>query len=264
MPNEFKRKMSEQTDEQLINILSHRDEFIPEAVEAAEAEIKRRNLEFSTLKLGDTVKNSPDTLIVGEKELKILPAMWLGYVIACLFLIVESLQIIANPSSAGHITPLNVIVGLAGFVYWFYCIYRIHKFIQVATRGKHPISPGEAVGYSFIPIFNMYWIFKWPNEISKFIAKFNMPVKIPKGLVGLLILMGIVLSRFDTAICLTILFSVGKYLTYKISKGVMTSSSVYEACSSSELRKGTEAASRSCPVCGNKLKEDWKACPFCG
>lgn len=44
MENQFQKKMSEISDKKLIEILKTREEYIPEAIEAAELEFKKRNI----------------------------------------------------------------------------------------------------------------------------------------------------------------------------------------------------------------------------
>lgn len=98
-----------------------------------------------------------------------LPKVWVGYIIAAVFLIVEVGEVIIDPTTAERATILPIAIYLGGWIYWLFCVHRMHKVIAEATDFYHPVTPGQAVGYHFIPFYNFYWIFKWPNEIADFV-----------------------------------------------------------------------------------------------
>lgn len=56
---------------------------------------------------------------------------------------------------------------ILGWAYWLYCIYRTHRALAKATDGAHPISPLAAAGFHLFPLVNLYWVFKWTNEMAK-------------------------------------------------------------------------------------------------
>lgn len=60
-------------------------------------------------------------------------------------------------------------VALAAVAFYYFCVYRFHKLACTAPGWKHPVSPGRAVGFHFIPFFNLYWVFRWPAELGRFL-----------------------------------------------------------------------------------------------
>jgi Flp pilus assembly protein TadD len=99
----------------------------------------------------------------------------------------------------------------------------MHKVIGIVTNSTHPVTPGKAVGYHFIPFFNLYWIFKWPNEITNFVNSRSPSKQMSMGWAGLFLLVASVLGRsVDGGLALAVIFSVGVYLNHKISGVVKT------------------------------------------
>lgn len=81
-----------------------------------------------------------------------------------------------------------VIVGLAlcvwGVVLTYIYIYRAWLYIQ---DGYSRTTPGKAVGFLFIPFFNIYWIFQaywgWAQDYNKYIKRYNLNIpEVPEGL----------------------------------------------------------------------------------
>jgi hypothetical protein len=57
----------------------------------------------------------------------------------------------------------------AGAFYWQFSIYRIHKALRRVTNGSYPISPSRAILFGLIPVFNLYWLFRWTSELTRFV-----------------------------------------------------------------------------------------------
>ncbi|MDD5216690.1 MAG: hypothetical protein PHN49_12280 [Candidatus Omnitrophica bacterium] len=129
--------------------------------------------------------------ITGSSDSKTLkfPKIWPGFVLALLFLliIIAALTLISGEgqplSQALNILALSV--NLAGFVYWNVCVYRLHQSVLMIAGGSYPISPGKAVGFGFIPVYTLYWRFKWPAEMLTFIQTRSGTKTIPRWLPGL-------------------------------------------------------------------------------
>lgn len=45
-------------------------------------------------------------------------------------------------------------------IYWLFWLYQTYKEIRAHTPGATEITPGKAVGFLFIPVFNLYWFFR--------------------------------------------------------------------------------------------------------
>jgi hypothetical protein len=73
------------------------------------------------------------------------------------------------------IMPVSVSVYL---IFWLIAIYRYWKFLREAYYSDDMPTPGEAVGFFFIPVFNLYWSFiaiaKMGHKLSD-----NLPLRHP-------------------------------------------------------------------------------------
>ncbi|OGS23604.1 MAG: hypothetical protein A2314_09130 [Elusimicrobia bacterium RIFOXYB2_FULL_50_12] len=65
------------------------------------------------------------------------------------------------------------ILNLALAVYWLICVYRFHKILVVYTDNIYLISPSKAVWGQLVPFYNIYWMFAWPLEFSRFMKSKN-------------------------------------------------------------------------------------------
>lgn len=95
-----------------------------------------------------------------------LPVIWPAYIILAISFVAESFVDLNWTVSPG---------GLICGIYWLCCVHRIHVVQAEITNGSYPITPGKSAGYHFIPLFNLYWIFKWTNEMEIFINSILRP-----------------------------------------------------------------------------------------
>jgi len=116
-----------------------------------------------------------------------LPKLWIGYLFALATFIGEMIAVSRHPEIVNSkeltftVPPLEIFLPVfVGRAYWFVCIYRYHKILSAIPRYVHPISPAKAVGLHFIPFFNIYWIFAWPNAIADFVNT-RLGVRLMKG-----------------------------------------------------------------------------------
>jgi hypothetical protein len=145
-----------------------------------------------------------------------LPKVWVGYIIAAFFVVVELLEAIQDPTLR-NTTPWDRLIYLLGVIYWLYWIYRLHQVIAAVTNSSHPITPRQAAGYNIIPVYNIYWFFKWTNEVTNFVNNRLSSRQMAKGWAGFFLLIGFLLGAFvDGGIGLAVIFSVGGYLVHKI------------------------------------------------
>ncbi len=60
---------------------------------------------------------------------------------------------------------------IAGYVF-------IYKQWKAIDDGQARTTPGKAIGYLFIPLFNIYWIFNiffgWPTDYNKYIQRYGI------------------------------------------------------------------------------------------
>jgi hypothetical protein len=96
-----------------------------------------------------------------------LPHIWLGYMLAVCSAAFECAEHFINPSSDPDSTPiLSTLVSMAPGVYWFFCVWRIHRVLREASGNAYPIGPLKSIAFQLIPIFSLYWSIKWPNQIA--------------------------------------------------------------------------------------------------
>jgi hypothetical protein len=145
-----------------------------------------------------------------------LPMIWIGYVLGLATIIAEFIAVGLHPEleKAGGIPPLYLfLVSFVGGVYWFVCVYRYHVILATVPGWKHPISPARAVGFHFIPFYNLYWVFKWPKEIANFVnLRLRAPIMKPLP-VGIAILGALILRVLDPGFGLMLLFFPMSYIS---------------------------------------------------
>src|SRR6202140_4678886 len=126
----------------------------------------------------ESPRRSPETAKPPE-----LPLIWIGYLLGIATIIAEFVALSLHPELAkeGGIPPLYLfLVSFVGGVYWLVCAYGYYVVMAQVPGWKHPISPARAVGFHFIPFYNLYWVFKWPREIAKFVnGRLQQPVMKP-------------------------------------------------------------------------------------
>ncbi|MFH0772324.1 MAG: zinc ribbon domain-containing protein [Candidatus Omnitrophota bacterium] len=149
------------------------------------------------------------------------PKTWIGYIIAGMFFIGEIIELIASPQTVQQYTGWSVTLWLVSLVYWFMCVYSLHKTILKMTDSHYPIHPARAVGYSFIPIYNLYWIFKWPGEIIRFVNSRDTSKKLKDWLPGFFLLIGAIGARFDGSFGILLEFLVLSYLIRELKKSLI-------------------------------------------
>jgi hypothetical protein len=148
-----------------------------------------------------------------------LPQLWVGYLLGLATIVAEFVDASLHPPDAviNEIPIPNLYLFLlmfVGGVYWLVCVYRYHVVMQHAPGWKHPISPARAVGFHFIPVYNLYWVFKWPQEIARFVNwRFRGPVMKPQ-MVGLMVFAAFVMRfLFDPGLGLILLFLAASYVS---------------------------------------------------
>lgn len=146
-----------------------------------------------------------------------MPNLLVGFVIAGLFVIGQILQvtgrlILGRERAFFVLTP----VGVAGWIYWFICVYQTHQVLAELTNSTYPIKPAAAVGYHFIPLYNVYWVIKWPAEVARFVNTRLHRRAIFQGTGIFLLVAPFLIRPIGPGIPLLILFSVSLYLSRRI------------------------------------------------
>jgi hypothetical protein len=151
---------------------------------------------------------------------KPIPKVWIGFVIAAVGLLAEFFDGAAGFEGRFGTATLFFICGT---VYWLFCLHRLHDILKHVSFGTYPISPAAAVGFHFIPFYNLYWVFKWPMEFVRFLKQNQNVVAIPGWLMGLSLLFSMLVARIlDGAIGQALIFCLLLYLASKLRQHVIS------------------------------------------
>ena len=156
-----------------------------------------------------------------------MPKIWIGYLLSFASFIGEAIAFARHPdmfkANAGEfiVPPLEMFLPVfITRVYWFVCVYRIHKVVAAIPGYVHPVSPGKAVGFHFIPFFNIYWVFRWPMAFAEFInARFQKQL-VRGWIIGLGILFALVWSLFEPVTGSLLLFLLTAYLAAFVKRAI--------------------------------------------
>jgi hypothetical protein len=112
------------------------------------------------------------------------PRIWIGYLLGLATLIAEIIAISLHPELAKEpllIPPLYLfLANFISLVYWLVCVYEYHVVLAQATTGAYPIKPLRAAWFHLIPIYGLYWVFKWPRELAHFVnSRLDAPLMRP-------------------------------------------------------------------------------------
>jgi len=101
------------------------------------------------------------------------PRIWIGYLLGFATLIAEMVAVTLHPELAKEpllIPPLYLfLANFISLVYWLVCVYEYHVVLALATAGAYPVKPVRAAWFHLIPIYGLYWVYKWPREVARFV-----------------------------------------------------------------------------------------------
>jgi hypothetical protein len=148
-----------------------------------------------------------------------LPKIWIGYALAFATLAGEMVAVARNPELAKGVQitvpPLEIYLpAFVGLVYWLACVHRYHVVLANVPGYKHPITPARAVWFHFIPIYVIYWVFRWPAAIADFVNERLQAKVMNKWTVGVCFV-GSVLCRLfiDASLHVALLFFACTYIS---------------------------------------------------
>ena len=100
------------------------------------------------------------------------PRIWVGYLLGVATLAMEMVAIALHPELAKEplvIPPLYLfLASFVSLVYWLVCVYEFHIILWQVSSQTYPIKPLRAAWFHLIPIYGLYWAFKWPRELARF------------------------------------------------------------------------------------------------
>jgi hypothetical protein len=149
-----------------------------------------------------------------------LPKLKFGFGIVAFFFICQivwATQRTLHPGSresGGYAAALTLISAFVLTAYILHCISAYHYAVSDVEGWNHPITPRRAVRFHFIPIFNLYWNYKWPWEVARFVNWRTQQHRMSGVLVGTAILTGaLVGALLDTCIGALIILSSFAYMS---------------------------------------------------
>jgi hypothetical protein len=158
-----------------------------------------------------------------ERLSPLLPGLRLGFGLAISIFVLEGVWGVQHElargtpesrSAGGYAAALTLVCAFVSTAYVLHCISTYHHVVGKADGWSHPISPKRAVRFHFIPIFNLYWDFKWPIEIAKFVNWRIQSHRMSGVLAGSFILAGFLISGFfDLSIGLTVILCAFAYIS---------------------------------------------------
>ena len=119
----------------------------------------------------------------------------IGYIFSIIFLIYEFYP--SDEPDEIYI-PLSIII--LGWLFYLYSVYRILTAFYNHYSGKFQIKPLWGIVAHLIPIFNFYWLYKWPKSITDYVWRKEKYFLFDEKLVPSLLIVGVLLTRIDFAI----------------------------------------------------------------
>jgi len=149
-----------------------------------------------------------------------LPWVWFGFIFVAAFVAEETLILALDmDESVGDL--VLILIGVAGWIYWLFCVLRFHNILSEISRKHYPISGAEAVGKHFIPFYNLVWVFRWPSQMSDYLNRRERVKMVSGKLLGAVLLVSALTARFfDGGIGLAGIFVTGMYISAKLRQHV--------------------------------------------
>ena len=101
------------------------------------------------------------------------PRIWVGYLLGLATLITEIIAVTLHPELGKEpllLPPLYLfLANFVALVYWLVCVYEYHVVLSKATGGTYPVKPLRAAWFHLIPIYGLYWVYKWPRDFAWFV-----------------------------------------------------------------------------------------------
>ena len=146
------------------------------------------------------------------------PRIWVGYLLGLATLIAEMIAVTRHPELAKEpllIPPLYLfLANFISLVYWLVCVYEYHVVLARITGGAYPIKPLRAAWFHLIPIYGLYWVFKWPREMARFVNSRLASPLMRHDRTGLAMLMAfVVFLLLDRGVGMILLFWAASHLS---------------------------------------------------
>jgi len=170
-----------------------------------------------------------------------IPKTRFGIVLVFVYFVLIFLSAVQNPSNfqASPFYWMGVLAIFGAVIYYLVSVFKLHCALVAGTNGQYIVSPRRAVGLHFAPFFNLYWAFKWPSEVARFIAAATPERKIAAHwLPGALILLGFFVGQvFDGGLSVLVNFAVLGWLIRRAKAGLEKGEVAAQAYASENIER---------------------------
>ena len=173
-------------------------------------ELNRRGMTAEILSEKIETQKAEEEITFREAAMPALPRIWAGFLIIAAWFPSMILEFALNPNGEYLILPR--IATLAAWVFWLTCVHRFHRILGLLTVDGYAISPDKAVLFHFIPLYNLYWVFKWPLEMERFINNGGRTEMLPGGAIACVIGVFTIFGFFIAPFNLIFILGAGVYL----------------------------------------------------
>ena len=101
------------------------------------------------------------------------PRIWVGYLLGAATIVAEMIAVALHPELAKEpliVPPLYLfLANFISLVYWLVCVYEFHVLLMRASSGSYSIKPMRAAWFHLIPVYGLYWVYRWPRELARFV-----------------------------------------------------------------------------------------------
>ncbi len=172
--------------------------------------------------------STPPSQPAGLTQWPSLPPFWPGFLLAAARLCCELCLSAAEALDAPWFARAGAVVSFAALAYWLYSVYALHWALLQATDGLYPVMPLPAALGHLVPLYNLYWVFRWPNHLARFVRQQRGPGRMPMNLPGLALLTSLLLGCWDGALGLAALFAFGLYVRHQARLALQAQDSAAE------------------------------------
>ena len=162
-----------------------------------------------------------------------LPKIWIGYLLALATLVGEMVAFAQQPELANNtglvVPPLAIFLpAFVALVYWFTCVYRFHVVLANVPGWQHPVTPARAVWFHFIPVFQLYWLFRWPYAIAVFVNQRLHARAMSLWTGGASLLLALLCRVVEPALGTAMLFFTCSYISRQLKRALEAQVSIAE------------------------------------
>ena len=145
----------------------------------------------------------------------------LGFILFAIYFVV-TIVLVASPSNNPE-SALTIfyLFTLGLFVVYLYYIFLFHSILNDLTDNRYPISASRSVWGHFIPIYNIIFIFTWPNAFADYYNENHRSKRLVKFAGGLIILVAMIIN-YTIGFGVLILFGLITYYNIKLKDLVDT------------------------------------------